>query len=172
MKTIAFIFLFGLGLFAGAQEKTEDIVMIVDDLTVKWDEQANRLKTYQGLQDYCATKPYRDRTIELLTTIHHWDTTLYFIVKNKYAESEDEEAAATLKDIERLEAEYTTQNFKAFIHRECNTVNEIERNYGRSGGKEYEKSVKVLEKELLKYVNSITERIDIIDEHIHHLKLD
>ena len=171
MKTNTLIFLFFLGFFAHAQEN-EDIVKIVDDLTIKWDEQALSMKTYEGLQRYCSTKPYRDKTIKLLDKIHHYDTLLYGIVSEKYSNSEDAEAQATLKDIEKLESDYTTQNFKAFIHRECNSVNEIERNYGRKGGSTYEKEVKKLEKELGKYVESITLRIDIIDEHIHHLKLD
>ena len=52
-----------------------------------------------------------------------------------------------------MKSEYTTKNFKAFIHRECNGVNEIERNYGREGGAQYEKEVNKLEKELSKYVS-------------------
>lgn len=171
MKTVVLICLLLCSLFSIAQDK-ENIVKIVDDLTLKWDNQAEELKTYKGLQTYCSTKPYRDRTIELLNKIHHYDTLLYGIVNRKYSETEDEEAKLTLKDIEKLEDEYTTKNFKAFIHRECNGVNEIERNYGKAGGENYVKEVKKLEKELLKYVVSITERIDIIDEHIHHLKLD
>ncbi len=171
MKTAVLICLLSSSLFSFCQEK-EDIVKIVDELTLKWDTQAVELKTYKGLQSYCSTKPYRDKTIELLNKIHHYDTLLYGIVNRKYDESEDEEAKLTLKDIQKLEADYTTQNFKAFIHRECNGVNEIERNYGKAGGDTYQKEVKKLEKELSKYVESITERIDIIDEHIHHLKLD
>ncbi len=171
MKTIILISLLLMGYFVSAQEE-KNIVEIVDDLTIKWDEQAETLKTYKGLQTYCSTKPYRDRTIKLLDEIHHYDTLLYGIVSRKYKDSKDSEAQATLKDIEKLEVEYTTKNFKAFIHRECNGVNEIERNYGREGGSVYEKEVKKLEKELSKYVVSITQRIDIIDEHIHHLKLN
>lgn len=171
MKTAVLICLLLSSLFSLAQDQ-DDIVKIVDGLTLKWDNQAEELKTYKGLQTYCSTKPYRDKTIKLLNEIHHYDTLLYGIVNRKYAENEDEEARSTLKDIQKLEDEYTTKNFKAFIHRECNGVNEIERNYGKAGGATYEKEVKKLEKELSKYVESITERIDIIDEHIHHLKLD
>lgn len=171
MKTFSLIFLFTYCLISNAQEN-ENIVKTIDDLTLKWDEEAVELQSYKGLQNYCAVKPYRDMTIKLLDEIHHYDTLLFGIVSRKYESSNDEEAQATLRDIERLETEYTTKNFKAFIHRECNGVNEIERNYGRAGGSQYEKEVKKLEKELKKYVLSITARIDIIDEHIHHLKLD
>ena len=172
MKTISFFCFYSICLFSYAQEDS-DIVRIVDDLTIKWDNEALSLNTYAGLQSYCSTKPYRDKVIQLLNDIHHYDTLLYGIVLKKLEDDkDDEEAKATLKDIERLEVDYTTQNFKAFIHRECNGVNEIERNYGREGGEQYDKEVKKLEKELVKYVESITSRIDIIDEHIHHLKFD
>lgn len=167
---IPFCFLFTC-LTSVAQEE-ENIVEIIDELTLKWDTEALTLKTYKGLQAYCSTRPYRDKTIKLLDQIHHYDTLLYGIVSRKYQSSKDEEADATLKDIETLEVEYTTKNFKRFIHRECNGVNEIEQNFGRAGGEEYNREVKKLEKELAKYVESITNRIDIIDEHIHHLKLD
>ena len=164
------LFLFLFATIGKAQE--EDIVKIVDELTIEWDTQAEVLQTYKGLQQYCSTKPYRDKTIELLDQIHHYDTLLYGIVSRKYQNSDDQEAEATLEDIEKLEVDYTTKNFKAFIHRECNGVNEIERNYGRAKDAQYDKEVKKLEKELSKYVQSITQRIDIVDEHIHHLKLD
>lgn len=168
---LTIILTFFLATLSYAQDEI-DIVKIIDELTLKWDEQAVELQTYKGLKYYCATKPYRDKTIKLLNKIHHYDTLLYGIVSRKYDSSKDNEAELTLKDIQKLETDYTTQNFKAFIHRECNGVNEIERNYGRAGGSQYEKEVKKLEKELSKYVSSITSRIDIIDEHIHHLKLD
>ncbi len=173
MKAFALTILLCSALSSLSQEnESEDIVKVIDDLTIKWDNQALELKTYKGLQVYCSTKPYRDKTVRLLDKIHHYDTLLYGIVSRKYKDGKDSEASATLDDIKKLESDYTTKNFKAFIHRECNGVNEIERNFGRQGGSQYEKEVKKLEKELSKYVESITNRIDIIDEHIHHLKLD
>ncbi|MEP5612306.1 MAG: hypothetical protein ABJP45_08650 [Cyclobacteriaceae bacterium] len=171
MKFFVFVSLTFLTFTSVCQEE-ENIVEIVDDLTITWDKEALDLSTYVGLQYYCATKPYRDNTIKLLDKIHHYDTLLYGIVKRKFEVDGNQEAEATLKDIEKLEAEYTTKDFKRFIHRECNGVNEIESNYGRAGGEEYDRETKKLEKELAKYVESITNRIDIIDEHIHHLKLD
>lgn len=171
MRKIACICLLAFGLFSEAQEKVK-IVEIIDDLTIRWDQEAFKLRTYQGVQNFCATKDYRTKTIDLLDAIHHWDTTLYFIVKEKYALSENEEASATLRDIETLEAEYTTENFKNFIDTECSTLKEIESHFDAEAVRAYEKKIKQFEKELIKYVVSITNRIDIIDEHIHHLKLD
>lgn len=171
MRKIAFICFLVSVLFSVAQEKV-GIVEIIDDLTVKWDREAFKLRTYQGVQNFCATKDYRTKTIGLLDQIHHWDTSLYFIVKEKYASSEDEEAAATLRDIETLEVQYTTENFKVFIDEECSTLKEIESHFDAETVRAYEKEIKQFEKELVKYITTITNRIDIIDEHIHHLKLD
>ena len=107
----------------------------------------------------------------MLDEIHHYDTLLYGIVTRKYNADKDKEAKATIDDIETLEVEYTTRAFKQFVHKECNTYNEIENNYGASKGEEYQTEVKALEEELQKYVVSITRRIDIIDEHVHHLHI-
>ena len=153
-----------------AQENV-NIVTIIDDLTVRWDQTAINMKTYQGIHNFCGKDGDRDKTVELLDQIHHWDTTLYFIVQNKYADTNDKEAEATLRDIETLETDYTTRSFRRFIHQECNTYNDIEKNLGREKGAEYKEEVKVLEKELKKYVVEITKQIDLIDEHVHHLHL-
>lgn len=147
-----------------------DIVEVIDDLTRQWDKGAINLKSYQGIQEFCLHEEYRKATIQLLDQIHHWDTTLYFIVIEKFDKVKDEEAAATLEDIERLETKYSTINFKEFIQMECTQLKTIEQNFDQEEVKKYEKEIRKFEKELIKYVNSITTRIDIIDEHIHHLK--
>lgn len=169
MKYLAITCLLACSLFVSAQE--ENIVAIVDDLTVKWDKQAETLQKYTGLRYYCTAEVYRTNTTELLDKIHHYDTLLYGIVTRKYANSKDKEAEATLKDIITVEADYTTKSFKEFLKKECEGYTEIEENYSNKDSKYY-KEVEKLEKELSKYVITITKRIDLIDEHIHHLKLD
>lgn len=158
-----------ISITATAQE--EDIVAIVDDLTIKWDKQALQLETYMGLKYYCTSDNYRETTIDLLDKIHHYDTLLYGIVTRKYANTKDKEAEATLKDIIELEADYTTASFKEFLEEECEGFTEVEENYSKEDS-DYYKEMKKLEKEMAKYVLSITTRIDIIDEHIHHLDLN
>lgn len=161
---------FLLECLASSAQQNEDIVAIIDDLTVRWDQGAINLKTYQGIQEFCLNKEYQDETIELLDAIHHWDTSLYFIVQRKFDTSADKEAAATLEDIEKLEREYATINFKKFIQDECTQLRVIDDSFEQEIIRQYEKEIRHFEKELVKYVNSITFRIDIIDEHIHHLK--
>lgn len=171
MKKLLFIFLI-VFTFSAFSQQSPNIVKVIDALTVQWDETAIGLKDYQGIQNFCSSEKYKSKTIKLLNQIHHWDTTLYFIVQEKYEGTQDAEAAATLEDIEKLETEYSTENFKAFILNECTMLKEIDETFDKKTVKQYEKDIKKFEKELIKYLNSITYRIDIIDEHIHHLKLD
>lgn len=169
MRNLIFYCLLALSFISNAQD--ESIVKIVDDLTARWDKQALQLETYSGLKYYCTADQYREKTIDLLDKIHHYDTLLYERVTTKYADSRDKEAAATLKDIITVEEDYTTANFKKFLQQECARFEEVEA-LSKSDGSKYYKEVEKLEKELVKYIEVITERIDNIDEHIHHLKLD
>ncbi len=169
MKIFASVLLAFSFHFISAQETK--IAKTIDALTVKWDKNAITLESYSGLGQFCGESAYRNEIIELLDEIHHYDTLLYGIVNRKFDANEDKEAKATIDDISTLESEYTTQAFKKFIHQECNTYNDIEKNLGKKKGKEYEKEVKKLEKELIKYVEEVTKRIDLIDEHMHHLHI-
>lgn len=171
MRKVLFILLIGALGSVTAQKKV-NIVKVIDNLTVRWDETAIELKNYQGIQEFCLTDDYKSKTIDLLDAIHHWDTTLYFIVQEKFDTNEDKEASATLQDIEKLETEYSTENFKQFITAECGALKIIQDSFDKETVKKYEKDIKKFEKELVKYINSITYRIDIIDEHVHHLHLD
>lgn len=166
MKVIISIALLFIGSFcAFAQE--ENIVKIIDDLTLEWDEAAVKLETYEGLSQYCRDRAYRDNTIALLNQIHHYDSSLYNIVTEKYATSEDAEAKATLEDIEKLELNYATKRFLSFLRKECMSFNDNERNKNIDG---YDEMVSEIESEMVTYVEAITLQIDIIDEHAHHLK--
>lgn len=145
----------------------DDIVKIIDDLTEQWDEAAAKLETYEGLRQYCRDRSYRDNTILLLNTIHHYDSSLYNIVSEKYATNKDAEAKSTLDDIKTLELDYATRRFLNFLRQECMSFNDNERNKNIDG---YEEIVAEIETEMIIYVEAITKQIDTVDEHIHHLK--
>jgi len=168
MKYLIYITLFTLSL----SSQSQDIVKIIDDLTEKWDKQAVDLSTYAGIKYYCTSDVYKEKTIDLLDKIHHYDTLLYQIVSEKYANVKDKEAEATLEEILTVETEYTTPNFKTFLQNECEQFEEIGEEYGTHSGSKFYKKIEKIEAELGKYVEKITTRIDLIDEHIHHLKLD
>ncbi|UXX78979.1 hypothetical protein N7E81_16620 [Reichenbachiella carrageenanivorans] len=152
-----------------AQNESEDITKIIDELTIKWDKEAVNLEKYEGLKEYCQNRTYRVEMVKLLNKIHHYDTVLYQTVKAKFDSDSNPEAKATLNDIEHVEEKYTTKNFLDFLHMECNKFNDVEKNYGKKGGNKYLKEVSSLEDEAGKYIKVITQRIDLIDEHMHHL---
>ena len=144
MKLTAVFALLLATVFASAQESESEIAQTIDKLRYAWDDEAVSLQTYEGLGKFCGESVYRKRIIQLLDDIHHYDTLLYGIVTRKYSASQDAEAKATIDDIETLEVEYTTKAFKRFVHKECNTYNEIENNLGAAKGEAYEQEVKAL----------------------------
>ena len=152
-----------------AQKSEKDIVDIIDKLRYEWDEEAINLESFEGMEKYCHEKKYRNGVTELLNTIHHYDTTLYFIVTSKYNESKDARAKETLNDIIIVESEYTTPNFLNFLEQECVKVKTVER-HQRSIHHDSANEIEDLEKELFQYIEAVTTRIDLVDEHIHHLK--
>ena len=174
MKYLAVVFLITCSFISKAQEEAsaKDIVAIVDDLRYKWDKEAVDLGRYIGLKYYCTADVYRDRIITLLDKIHHYDTLLYGVVNRKYESTKDKEAKNTIKDIITLEADYTTLSFKEFLEKECGEFKEAEDNLSKASGSKYYDEVARIEKELGKYVKSVTQRIDIVDDHIHHIKFD
>jgi hypothetical protein len=167
MKRYFTILICLLALNAKAQDA--EIVGIIDELYIRWTGETMKLQSYQGLQDYCKNKSYRDMTTRLLDEIHHYDSVLYNIVSEKYKNSEDPEAKATLDDIEILEKDYMTSNFRNFLRQECTTMNNIENNIATLEEGEYEREVSKLEAELVKYVTAVTKQVEIVDEHVHHL---
>ncbi|MEQ8241338.1 MAG: hypothetical protein RIA69_19140 [Cyclobacteriaceae bacterium] len=173
MKLILSLLFLGFTLLVSAQSRDEskDIVAHIDELTKIWDAEAKNLATYEGLEKYCQEKAYRDNIVATLEHIHHYDSVLYDIVTRKYDTNKDKEAKATLEDIKLLEVEYATLSFLKFLRKECGGYNFIESNLTSPDyKKEYKKEVKRLENEQKKYVKAITKQIDLIDEHVHHLK--
>lgn len=166
--TLTILILFCMINLTIAQES--DIVKTIDKLTLQWDNTAIKMRTYKGMKDYCRNNNYRYVTIRLLKKIHHHDSALYKIVTNKFDANEDAEAKATLDDIVLLEKDYTTQSFLEFLKTDCSKLEDVERNFASKNKKRYEKEQALFEVELEKYVNAITKQIDIVDEHIHHLK--
>lgn len=170
MRFRRFIILLLFLSISSLQAQDKDITQIIDELTLQWDETADKMRTYQGMKDYCHNSNYRYVTIALLKDIHHQDSILYNIVSTKFDKNGDKEAKATLDDIVLLEKNYTTKSFLKFLHKDCGRVNEIENNFARKGGSKYEKEQKILESELENYIRAITQQIDIVDKHIHHLE--
>lgn len=148
----------------------EDQILIeVDDLRYQWDDEALNLESFEGMEKYCYEKKYKAEIFNLLNTIHHYDTLLYNIITEKHNNEEDLQAKEALKDILTVESEYTTPSFVQFLEEECVIVKSIEKHL-RKNDNGTETAIKRLEAELVRYIDAVTERIDLIDENVHHLR--
>lgn len=158
---------------AVAQPAAERLDEQIDDVTYSWDLEADKLATYDGLLYVCSNQEYRTKVISLLNEIHHLDSVLYGVLVKLEKKSKDKEISRTLKDIKKFEMEYGTKNFIHFMGDECHAAGEIEKDAENTknqvGINSYSGQVYVLETELFKYVKHVTQRVDKIRLHVHHL---
>ncbi|MEM9896069.1 MAG: hypothetical protein AAF789_06840 [Bacteroidota bacterium] len=173
MKTILFVMLQLLFLVTQAQEGEERIDDAIDRITYDWDAQAELLQTYEGLSRLCDDAAYRDQIFSLLKEIHHYDTVLYGVLRTIRNKKQEKEIKKTLKDIESFEDTYSTKAFARFMNEECKARREIENEADNTrnqvGIYSYSGQTYVLETELFKYVKHVTDKVDKIRKHVHHL---
>lgn len=156
-----------------AQEYQGRLDENIDAVTYDWDLEADKLATYEGLLFVCANQEYRSKVISLLNDIHHLDSVLYDVLLKVSKTTSDKEVKRTLKEIKKFEEEYTTKGFIHFMNSECKAAKEIERDAettkNQVGINSYSGQVYILETELFKYVHHVTQRVDKIRLHVHHL---
>lgn len=145
----------------------------IDEITYKWDLEADKLSSYQGLSNLCTDEKYRKEIFGLLREIHHYDSVLYEVLLKLAETSKDKEISKTLRDIKKFEEEYDTKSFIHFMREECEAFVEIEKNAEETkndvGYSSYSSQVYMLETELYKYVKHVTKQTDKIRTHVHHL---
>ena len=145
----------------------------IDEITYDWDLEADKLSSYEGLQELCFDEAYRMKILKLLDDIHHYDTVLYNVLTKLSRTNDDKEIKKTLKDIKKFETEYDSKSFIHFMNGECKAMNEIEKSSDKTandvGINSYSGQVYLLETELYKYVKHVTARVDKIRLHVHHL---
>lgn len=173
MKPLFFILIFLSAIASFCQEDDERLDEKIDKVTYSWDLEADKLATYEGLLSVCGDKEYETKVVNLLNEIHHLDSILYDVLVKLSKTSSDKEIKKTLKDIKKFEQEYGTKNFIHFMSEECIAAGEIERNAedtrNEIGETSYSGQVYILETELFKYVKHVTQRVDKIRIHVHHL---
>ncbi|MCP4459514.1 MAG: hypothetical protein GY816_16055 [Cytophagales bacterium] len=142
----------------------------LEELTLKWDNEAEGLSSYDGLTKFCLDANHRGEMTGTLKGIHHYDSVLYETIAQKARFGGTSEMKKTMKDIEKLEDGYSIKAFLVFLQEECNARRAIEKN-ARKTGEDKDAEVYVLETELSKYVKRITKRIDVVREHVRHLSV-
>lgn len=146
----------------------ENVGQKIEELTTRWDSEAETLSSYEGLSRFCADQNYRGEMIETLNGIHHYDSVLYKTIEKKARFGGDAEMKKTLKDIEKIESTVSIKDFLRFLNEECGARNAIEKN-AKKTGEDADGEIYVLETELQRYVKQITKKIDLVREHVHHL---
>lgn len=146
----------------------------IDELTYKWDLEADKLSSYNGLISLCEDKAYRTEIFDLLKQIHHYDTVLYNVLLGLAEKKHhDKEVDKTIKDIKKFEEEYDLHAFIEFMREECKAMQEIEKKADDTrnevGLTSYSSQTYMLETELYKYVMHVTAKVDKIRKHVHHL---
>lgn len=173
MRFIVTLFVLLLSLNSFAQEEEGRLDDKIDVVTYDWDLEADKLATYEGLLSVCGNQEYRLKIIQLLSDVHHLDSALYEVLIKVSKTSDDKEVKKTLKDIKKFEEEYDTKSFIHFMNSECQAAKEIEKNAASTrnqvGANSYSGQVYLLETELFKYVKHVTQRVDKIRLHVHHL---
>lgn len=158
---------------AAQEEESERLDKKIDELTYDWDLEADKLSSYEGLQNLCTDETYRLKIFTLLEDIHHYDTVLYGVLIKLARTNKDKEIDKTLKDIKKFEESYNTKSFVHFMNEECKAMIDIEKHSEETkndvGTNSYSGQIYLLETELYKYVKHITDRVDKIRQHVHHL---
>lgn len=172
MKTIFLSALILISTCALSQEN-ERLDEKIDQITYDWDLEADKLSSYEGLQQLCMDEAYRTKILTLLDEIHHYDSVLYDVLLKLSKTSDDKEIKKTIKDIKKFEEDYDSQSFIAFMSDECKAMRDIETHADETanevGYNSYDGQVYLLETELFKYVKHVTARVDKIRLHVHHL---
>lgn len=159
--------------FCWKAEAQEGLGAHIDALTKKWDVESEILRTYDGLSKFCDDREYRLEVVDMVNSIHHYDSSLYAQLQKAYRFNKDHEIEKTIKEIEKFEKQYSMKKFIHFLHEECITRKGIEKNAKESrndiGANSYDGQVYIVETELNNYIRHITKIVDHIDKHVHHL---
>lgn len=149
-----------------------------DYLTAKWLEASLDLKEYSGLTTFCKDASYKEQTIGLLETLHHYDSLVLDIINDpaNIGSISHKEYKKTFKDIEKFETNYGIKEFISLLNESCATRRDLERNKKdlskESGMYSYDGQLLVLETQLRKFLKHIDKKVVAIDEHLHLIHPD
>jgi hypothetical protein len=170
---VKLVFVFALILAYSGHAQDDRLDEKIDEVTYAWDLEADKLATYDGLLHLCRDAEYRTEIFELLDKIHHYDTVLYNVLIILDKTENDKEIKKTIKQIKKFEKSYNSQNFIHFMKKECEQAAEIEKHAEETknevGANSYSGQIYMLETELYKYVKHVTNKVDQIRKHVHHL---
>ena len=81
-------------------------------------EKSIELKTYQGLRKFCRSSAYRNSIVEMLKSMHHYDSLLYDMAieasKKKHTHMKH-----LIHELESFERHYGVKQFLKHLKEEC-----------------------------------------------------
>ena len=173
-KGFIWVLLIVTGVLAQAQDP-EVIEDEFEELTSQWLEQSDILHQYDGINSYCQEPDFRKSVNKVLDTVHHYDSLIMQKLRDPVlALSVDyKEQKKTIKDIAKLELEYSTKDFIEHMREACVFRNEIEADAEalkkNSGAESYDAQVLILETEIQRYLNHIDKLVTKVEDHLHYL---
>ena len=138
-----------------------------------WEITAKSLGTYRGLSKYCEDQIYKDSIDGLLGAIHHYDSLLYSVLKEKSLYNSSHELSVTIKEIDALETKFKPANFHKHLKDDCRGKREIEKNEKKIRNDlnidSYDGQSLILDTDIHQYIHRITHLVELIDKHALHL---
>lgn len=149
-----------------------------DDLASSWLEESGRLKTYQGVQQYCANKEYRQSVDATMQKIHWYDSLILSKLTDHdtYVKWNQKQEKKAVKDISEMENDFGIKQFHEHMRETCRFRNQIEKGdqevSAELGVDAHDGQVLIFESLLRKYLNKIDKLVLRIDDHLHVLHVD
>jgi hypothetical protein len=156
-------------------ETFDTVVEHFDQLDKEWHGIESTLDDYDGLHTYCSQQVYKDMVQTILIKLHHYDTIIINKMNDASYEIDNKERAKVLKSIRNFEEEYSIPIFLKKLNQECQERKEVEheKKYSKNdlGERSYDGQRLIVQLEIKKYMNHITDKIDHIDKFLHHLHI-
>ena len=137
----------------------------------EWLKISDQLKTYEGLSAYCQDVDFQRRTINILGTIHRYDSVLLAQIDDASLNLRPKASKKILNQIEVFRRRYSVHDFNVMFARNCSDRRTLERTksrtYSASGIHSFDAQVLNLEMMLTRYLNRIDKRLISLEEHLH-----
>lgn len=177
MKTQAILVMLlatsSLSMVANARQDSPTHATSFLELTHKWYFVLDQLKTYEGLNRYCADPAFQREVVETLKKIHEYDSTLYIALTALYEQSPDRTVKKALKKVGHIEHKYNSMSLSKTLRSECHTQRQLERSYRKVknyfGAHSFDNQVMLTEAHLDKHVGRISRLMARIEDHLHHI---
>lgn len=149
-----------------------------DFLVKDWLDWSDQLRAYEGIDLYCTHSKFRESVNHSLETMHHYDSIIMIKLRDPdvMIATDLKEQKKTLKDVYKLESEYSMADFIDQMKSSCEFRNDLEQNADRYrngvGANSYDAQVLLLETDNQRYLNHIDKLVLKIRSHLYVLHME